>query len=150
MITRNAKETIRYAQKFAQKLKGGEVIGLIGDLGSGKTTFIKGLARGLGIRDEITSPTFVLMKIYEISRNPNHPIIRLSDHPVLLVHVDAYRIGNPPAGGEDIKSVGIADYLGRQDAVVVIEWADKIQKILPKKTIYIKFKHIDENKREII
>lgn len=135
MISQSVDQTIKYAQKFAKKLKGGEIIGLIGELGSGKTTFVKGLAQGLGIKEPITSPTFVMLKEYKIPKS-NHPI---------LVHVDAYRVEN----FDDIKSVGIDDYTGRNGAIVVIEWAEKIKKILPKDTLYINFKHKGEKEREI-
>lgn len=145
MITRNFQETIQLAQEFAKKLKGGKIIGLIGELGSGKTTFVKGLAKGLGIREQITSPTFVMLKEYDILR----PKVHLRGVPKkvrILVHVDAYRAGNI----NDIKSLGIEDYLNRTDVIIVIEWAEKIRKILPKSTIYISFKHKSENEREIL
>ena len=135
MISQSADQTIKYAQKFARKLKGGEVIGLIGELGSGKTTFVKGLAQGMGIKEPITSPTFVMLKEYRIPK-ANQPT---------LVHVDAYRVENL----DDIKSVGIEDYFNRNGAIVVIEWAEKIKKILPKDTLYIGFKHKSEREREI-
>jgi len=145
MITRNPDETIEYAKKFAKKLKGGEVIGLIGELGSGKTTFVKGLAEDLGIRENITSPTFVILKEYNILRPKVH-LRGVHKKVEILVHIDAYRVGNI----DDIKSVGIEDYFGRKDVVMVIEWAEKIREILPKNTIYINFKHINENRREIL
>lgn len=154
MITKNSEETIEYGQKFAQKLKGGEVIGLIGELGAGKTVFVKGLAQGLGIKEKITSPTFVILKEYHANR-ANHAknILRPKDHlrgglykVKTMVHIDAYRIESL----DDIKSAGIQDYLGRDDIIVAVEWAEKIKKILPKNTIYIKFKHKSENQREII
>lgn len=140
MISHSAQETIKYGQQFAQKLKGGEVIGLMGDLGGGKTTFVQGLAKGLKIKQNITSPTFVILKVYNILR-PN-----LHLRGVSLVHIDAYRLESI----EDIKSVGLEDYLGRKDAIVIIEWAEKIKKVLPKNTRYLKFKFIDEKTREII
>lgn len=142
MISHSAIETIKFARKFAKKLRGGEVIGLVGDLGSGKTTFVKGLAEELGIKENITSPTFVLLKEYAF----RHAILRPKLHLVgvtkrlkNLVHIDAYRAESI----EDIKSVGIEDFIGRKDVVMVIEWAEKIKAILPKNTIYIKFKTLD-------
>jgi len=88
MITKNAQETIDLAINLASKLKGGEVLALHGDLGSGKTTFTKGLAEGLHISEVITSPTFVLLKEYQILRPNVHPRgVRTG----FLVHVDAYR-----------------------------------------------------------
>lgn len=145
MITGNVNDTIEYARKFAKKLRGGEVVGLIGELGSGKTTFVKGLAEGLGIKESITSPTFVILKEYRIP--PRHLHLEGVKEEVsgFMVHADAYRVENI----EDIKSVGIEDFLNRDDTVTVVEWAEKIKKILPKNTIYIKFKHKSEEEREI-
>lgn len=137
MITKNPESTIEYARKFARKLKSGEIIGLTGELGSGKTTFVKGIAEELRVNETITSPTFVILKSY-------HGKIKNRD--IELVHVDAYRVENI----DDIKSVGIEDFLNRDDAILVVEWAEKIRAILPKDTIYINFKHFDEDKREII
>jgi len=154
IITNSEKQTFNFAKKIAQQLKGGEIIGLIGELGAGKTIFVKGLAQGLGIKKNIVSPTFVLMKIYQI-RNPK--LIPRRDagfNARYLVHVDAYRIKSP----QDIIAVGAQEYFNRLDAVVVIEWADKIypppnkrgvKKILPGKTRYVKIKNQGENKRLI-
>lgn len=136
-ISHSAGETIEFAQKFAQKLKGGEVIGLIGDLGSGKTTFVKGLAEELRVEENITSPTFVILK--------NYPA-KIDQQKIDFVHIDAYRVESI----EDIKSVGIEDYLERQDVVIVVEWAEKIKEMLPKNTIYLNFKHINEDERKIV
>lgn len=139
MITKNNNETIRFGKEFAKKLTGGEVIALTGDLGSGKTTFTQGLAKGLKVKNNITSPTFVLLKNYHG---------KIKDTIIELVHIDAYRVQNV----EDIKSAGIEDYLNRKDIIMVIEWAENIKEILPKKIININFKNIDddsENLREI-
>lgn len=145
MISHNLQETIELAKKFTKKLKGGEVIGLVGELGAGKTTFVKGLAEGLKIKNIITSPTFVILKEYKIPRSSIYPFLHSSNHPT-LVHIDAYRAETL----EDIKSVGIEDYLNRKDTIIVIEWAEKIRKILPKSTIYINFRHKSETEREIL
>lgn len=134
--TYSPEETIDWAISYAKKLKGGEVLALKGDLGAGKTTFTKGLAEGLKISETITSPTFVMLK--------NYPM-KIDDQDMLFVHIDAYRAETI----EDIKSVGIEDFLNRKDVIMAIEWPEKIRKILPKNTIYINFKHLDKNKREI-
>jgi tRNA threonylcarbamoyladenosine biosynthesis protein TsaE len=136
MQTSSFEETYNFGLDFAKKLHGGEVIGLSGDLGSGKTTFAKGLAEGLKVADTINSPTFVILKTYKG---------KIGSKNIKLVHVDAYRAENI----EDIKSVGIEDFLGDNDTVVVVEWAEKIKEILPTKTIFINFKHKSEQKREI-
>jgi len=137
ITTNSEKQTFNLAKKFAKQLKGGEIIGLIGELGAGKTIFTKGLAAGLGIKKNITSPTFVLMKVYGI-RNKESGIRN-------LIHIDAYRIKS----SQDILSIGAEEYFNRPDTVAVIEWADKIKKILPKKTKYVKIKNKGEDKRII-
>ena len=123
------------AKKFVKELHGGEVIGLIGNLGAGKTVFTKGLAKGLKINKRITSPTFVLMRVYPVSKNK---AIKF------FIHIDAYRIKSP----NDLLAIGANEYFGRVDSVVVIEWADKIKKILPKKTRFIYLEH--KNKSRLI
>lgn len=132
-ITNSEIETQKIGEKIAKKLKAGCVLALIGDLGSGKTAFTKGVARGLGIKDIITSPTFVLIKEYQTSN-------------FTLVHADCYRIDRK----SDAESTGLLEYLNRDDAIVVIEWAERVESILPKNTIKIKFEHLGENKRKIV
>jgi tRNA threonylcarbamoyladenosine biosynthesis protein TsaE len=143
MKTKNSKETIELGKKIARKLKGGEIIALEGDLGAGKTTLIKGIARGLGIKKTITSPTFVIMKIYaEQCGNRRGTMRKLN-----LLHIDAYRIKNP----REILDIGAGEYLGDKNTVVVIEWADKVKKLLRgKKVIWIKMKvGEEEGEREL-
>lgn len=135
VITHSETETKKIASVVASKLKGGETIGLIGDLGSGKTAFVKGLAIGLGIKSRITSPTFVLMKVYKVK----HTTIK---H---LVHVDAYRVKQATA----LQHIGLEEYIKAKDAVVVIEWADMVQSILPKKRMIYTFTHTPDNLRVI-
>ncbi|MFC1678274.1 tRNA (adenosine(37)-N6)-threonylcarbamoyltransferase complex ATPase subunit type 1 TsaE [Patescibacteria group bacterium] len=136
ITTSSERQTINFARQFTKELNGGEVIGLIGDLGAGKTVFTKGIALGLGIKKTITSPTFVLMKIYPVKNKT-----RIKN----LFHIDTYRI----LDANDIMGIGIEDYLGQEDTVVVIEWADKIKKILPKNTKYITLENTNKNKRLI-
>ncbi len=136
IISKSEKETLSFAKKFANKLKGGEVLCLIGDLGAGKTAFTKGLAKGLKIKNIITSPTFVLMKNYKISGHKN------IKH---LAHIDAYRLNN----GEELFGIGVEDYFNDFNCVTVIEWADKIEDIWPEKIIKVEFKILKEDKREI-
>jgi len=124
-ISNSEKDTYAFARKIAKNLKGGEIIGLIGELGAGKTTLTKALAKALKIKKNITSPTFVLMKIYPV---------KIADSKIKnLVHIDAYRLKIDT----DISSIGAQDYFHRLDTVTIIEWADRIKKTLPKKTKYI-------------
>jgi len=134
--TLSEKQTFNLGLKFAQNLQGGEIIGLIGELGAGKTVFIKGLSRGLGIKKTITSPTFVLMKVYQIQNK------KIKN----LCHVDAYRLKS----GQDLIDIGIKDYLGKSNAVTVIEWADRVKSILPKNKIIVKIRSGKKQNQRII
>ena len=136
-ITSSEKQTFNFAKKLAKTLKGGEIIGLVGDLGAGKTVFAKGLAAGLGIKKNIASPTFVIMKIYNVKSQALN-IKR-------LVHIDAYRLKS----ARDLLAIGVKDYLGRPDTVSVIEWADRVKNIFPKKTKFIKIINKKKNERII-
>ena len=133
LTTKSKKETILLGQKIATKLQGGEVVALIGELGAGKTTLIKGIAKGLGVKKIITSPTFVLMKIYNVKNKAIKKII----------HIDCYRLKQP----SDILAIGANEYFKRKDSIVLIEWADKIKKILPEKIITCKISLIKEDQR---
>lgn len=113
VTTRTARETVRLGTLLAGELRGGEVLALTGNLGAGKTTFVKGLAKGLGVHQTITSPTFVLMKVYRAKRGK----IRQ------LVHVDCYRVP-----GVELSAIGLEDYLGDPRSVVAVEWAGKLSR----------------------
>ncbi len=119
------KETIDFAQKFASKCVSGTVIALIGQLGSGKTTFVKGLAKGLKVQQSITSPTFKLVSEYQGDQTA-------------LYHLDCYRLQSI----KDFLNIGGEDYLFPDDGITVIEWAEKIKLILPHRTIVINFRRI--------
>lgn len=136
IITNNEKETRDLAKNLAKTLNGGEIIGLNGELGAGKTIFTKGIAEGLDIKNNVNSPTFVLMKVYD-AENKNIK---------KLVHIDAYRIKHP----KDLEAIGALDYINRKDTVTIIEWIENIKEIISKETIDIELKHLGENKREVI
>ena len=127
-------ETENIAKKIISQLSGGEVLALVGNLGAGKTVFVKGLAKALGIEENVTSPTFVLMKIYQTN---DKKIKR-------LVHVDCYRLDK----AEDLEEIGLSDYLNDPENIVVIEWADRITN-LPKNTINIDIEYINSAERKI-
>lgn len=143
-LSASEKQTFNFSKKFSKHLTGGQVFGLTGNLGAGKTVFTKGLAAGLGIKKNITSPTFVLMKVYPVkSRSARiSPKAKLFNRTNLVkklkikffVHIDAYRIKS----AKDLIAIGADEYFNRPDAITIIEWADKIKKILPKKTKFIK------------
>ena len=135
-ITSGPRETEKIGLILAKKLKGGEILGLTGELGSGKTCFVKGLAKGLDIKQLITSPSFVFLKVFPTKKNRK---IRL------LIHLDLYRLKNK-AGIENIIPL---DYFSKKDIVMVIEWVDRIKNKLPSKTRFIKFKILKNNQRLI-
>ncbi|MBT4277678.1 tRNA (adenosine(37)-N6)-threonylcarbamoyltransferase complex ATPase subunit type 1 TsaE [Candidatus Falkowbacteria bacterium] len=137
-ITTTEKETFALAKKFARSLKGNEAIALTGELGSGKTVFIKGIAKSLDIKEHIISPTFNIMKIYNIPYSMFH----LRHHK--LCHIDAYRLNS----SEDLTSLGITNYLSDDKTITIIEWAEKVKNLLPRNTIYINFK-VNKSKRAI-
>lgn len=122
---------ISFGQELGNSLKGGEVIELIGDVGAGKTTFTKGLAKSLGITDEIQSPTFTISRVYEGAKNN-------------LVHYDFYRLND--AG---IMAIEMQDVIDDPNNITVIEWGEPVREVLPKKYITVKIKIISENIREV-
>lgn len=123
------------AASFAKKLSSGGSFVLSGDLGSGKTTFMQGVALGLGIKDHITSPTFVLAKEYKIKK---HGKIRK------LIHADAYRLSGP----EDFLNLGGFDY--KDDATLVfVEWGEKVQGAMSKDAGLIRFRTLESGERKI-
>ncbi len=134
IITKTEQETFNFAKNFSKKLKSGKVIGLIGDLGAGKTIFSKGIAEGLGYKKNVTSPTFVLMKIYTI----NNKYIKT------ICHIDAYRIKTK----EDLFNIGATEYFKQKNTITIIEWANNIINILPLNSIIVKIK-IENNFRKI-
>lgn len=137
IITKKEKETRECGLKLAKKLKGGEILALTGDLGAGKTKFLQGLAKGLGVKSRVNSPTFNILKVYKTSGNQKIKT---------FCHVDAYRLNS----GKDLTSLGVEEYFQDKRAVTAIEWAEKVKKILPPKTIKITIKHQREEERIII
>jgi len=135
VITKSAQETKDLGKKIATDLKGGETLALTGDLGSGKTTFIQGFAEGLGIKDRIISPTFILMRKYSYSK-------------LNFYHIDFYRLENNLEN--EVKNLGIDDTWGKENNIVAIEWAEKIKDLLPKGTIQLSFENLGEENRKIL
>ncbi len=136
IITKNEKETFALGFKLAAELQGGEVIMLSGDLGSGKTKFVQGLAKGLGIKAKVNSPTFNILKLYKTSGNKNIKS---------FCHIDTYRLHNEA----DLISLGVQDFFDDEQTVTAIEWAEKIKKIRPQNVIIVKLTHISENERGV-
>lgn len=138
--TESAKDTKRLAADFAEKVvtdlkrNSAAVVALEGDLGAGKTTFVQGFARALGVKENVLSPTFVLMKVYKVGCQMSG----VRCYPKHLIHIDCYRLDSP----QDLLHLGFKDLLKDKDAIILIEWADRIKKIIPTKNIFwIKFRH---------
>lgn len=131
--SRSTRDTAAAAATLAGEVlkykKGGGafVVGLIGNLGSGKTIFVQGFGKGMGLKRRITSPTFLITRSYRL-RNGRYEFLH---------HIDAYRIGKT----KDLEVLGIKEILREPKNIVLIEWADKIGKILPKKSLLINFRH---------
>ena len=121
-------DTYFLAKKFAQSISKGNVVALIGNLGTGKTTFTKGLAKALGILENVGSPTFKLVSEYVGTDS-------------VLYHIDAYRL----EGSKDFLNIGGEEYLTTEDGITVIEWADIIGDILDDDVIQVKFARIQNN-----
>lgn len=137
IVTNSEKETRDLAKNLVKILTRGAILALSGPLGSGKTAFVKGLAQGLGIKKKITSPTFVIYQVYPVQKKFGKN----------LYHFDLYRIDNT----SDLLELGFDEIVNDKDSIVVIEWAEKIQKHLPRHTTKIKFiQGSNTNSRKII
>ncbi len=137
-ITKSARETQKVGRKIAVNLvkETPSIIALTGDLGSGKTTFVQGFVKGLGVRKRIISPTFILMRTYKAKKKNT------------LYHLDLYRIESDFE--KEIKNLGVKDLWKEEKNILVIEWAEKIKNLLPDDTIWIKFEYLSDGQRKII
>jgi tRNA threonylcarbamoyladenosine biosynthesis protein TsaE len=130
--SKSVAQTERIAAELAEKLKGGECIALHGEMGAGKTQFVRGLVRGLGENPgAVSSPTFVLLNIYEGGR-------------LKVFHLDAYRI----SGAGEFEAIGFAELLD-QHGVVVVEWAQRVERLLPPNRIDVQLKVGGKTSRQI-
>ena len=132
-ISHSSSETEAFAKRLSNTLSPGWVIGLVGDLGAGKTQFVKGLANGLGITERVRSPTFALLNIYDGGRVP-------------LFHLDFYRLETH----EQIVSAGLDDYILSPVGITIVEWIDRWQGQKPMHFQRFELETIDENSRRII
>ena len=141
--TKNVIETQKMGEKLAAKILETKpqnmafIIGLQGELGSGKTIFLQGFAKGLGIKEKVLSPTFVIMKKFRIK----HPASNIQ----YLIHIDCYRLKGP----KDLLDLGFKKIISDPKNIVVIEWADKIKKILPKNSFILQFYFVSQKRRRI-
>ena len=131
IITKSEKETKKLGYKLAKALPNGSVVCLLGDLGAGKTTLVRGVAEGLNIKEVVQSPTFNIMKIYLKGDRP-------------LIHIDAYRLA-------DINTdIGLDEYIGYETGITVIEWPIYIQYLIPENANEINITNLGDNVRKII
>lgn len=134
-VSKKELDTLNFAKKFALKLKPGDVVGLTGDLGAGKTRFIKGAASHFGVKgDDVISPTFTLLKEYD-------------GKGVKIFHFDLYRLEDE----KELEKIGFREhYLSADNCIIFIEWAGKFDKISKYMTRNVEIKHLGKNRREII
>ena len=132
MIIHSEQEMLDYGEQFAKKLAAPTVIELIGDVGAGKTTFVRGLAKGLGVKDPITSPSFTISKQYALPNNKR------------LVHYDFYRLPDPGLMSEDL-----SESINDPNAITVIEWSNSVANLLPKRHIQVEIEYNDNDTRSI-
>lgn len=133
MISKNEEDTKKISKKFLDSLnikkkKGAYVVGLYGNLGAGKTTFTKHLARHLGLKNKVSSPTFVIIKRYKIK----HKVFKN------FFHIDAYRLKNE----KEILALGFKEIVENPENLVLVEWPEKIKKAMPKNHHKIKISHL--------
>ena len=130
LITYSAEETMNLGQKFVALAKPGSTFCLTGDLGAGKTTLVRGIARALNIKSVVQSPTFNIMKVYFDGDRP-------------LIHIDAYRLA-------DVNTdIGLDEYIGYETGFTVIEWPEFIKDLIPENAIEVNIKHAEGDKRNI-
>ncbi|MHC4991722.1 MAG: tRNA (adenosine(37)-N6)-threonylcarbamoyltransferase complex ATPase subunit type 1 TsaE [Planctomycetota bacterium] len=135
LVTQSARETADFARRLAERLRPGDLVALHGELGAGKTTFVRGLAEGLGLDPgQVSSPTFVLCQEYEDS-----------DAVRRLAHIDAYRLG----GVEELEGLGFDELLRSGDVVVAVEWAERIAPALPDERVDVDLEHENEQSRRL-
>jgi len=134
-ITSSSIQTKKLGERFAKEIlekkpkKTAFVVGLEGELGGGKTTFLQGFAKGLGVKEKVLSPTFVIMKKFNN-----------------FYHIDCYRIEK----SKELLDLGFKEIVSNPKNIIAVEWADRIRKIMPKDSIWIKFDFIDRNTRRMI
>lgn len=131
-ISRSAEQTRRAGMRLGAMLRPGDLICLVGDLGAGKTTLVQGISAGWGSLDQVSSPTFVLVNVY---RGPQAG---------RLYHLDAYRL----SGASEAEELDVDAML--ENGPIVIEWADRIQSILPAERLWITMRWVDDGQRDLL
>lgn len=140
LITKSARETQKLGESLAADIVSGKLsntIALTGDLGSGKTTFVQGLAKGLGITGRIISPTFIIVRKYPVKSKDKD-----------FYHVDLYRLEKDM--DKEVFNLGLPYVWSEPQNIIVIEWAEKVQNLIPSGATWISFESLDEDKRKIV
>jgi tRNA threonylcarbamoyladenosine biosynthesis protein TsaE len=149
LISHSAAQTRRFGARLSGLLQAGDLICLEGGLGTGKTCLVQGIGQGMGVVEQITSPSFTLIAEYrptQIAQIPfSGPFRGLAPAPVLY-HIDLYRLHAPV---EEARVLGLEDYI-LGDGVCVIEWADRAEPILPEERLWIVLRHVDQSKRGLL
>lgn len=143
-LTQSPSQTEKIGENLAKNLlkkKARIIIGLTGNLGGGKTTFLKGFAKGLGIKEKIASPTFLIMKSFNVPKDEQLNPQRFS----VFFHFDCYRIKKE----KEILDIGFKNIVSNSENITAVEWSDKIRKIMPRDSIFIDFRFKNEKTREI-
>lgn len=145
-ITNSAQETQQAGFNFAKKLSGGDSVLLYGDLGFGKTTFVQGLAKGLGVKQRIISPTFIIMRKYDIHFKDKSAKLKTKGKKIKsFYHIDLYRIKTE----NDLEGLGLEEILQDNQALVVIEWPERLVGLEISKSRKVMFEYLDESTRNI-
>ena len=132
MKINSEQEMLTFGEQFASSIKLPTVIELLGDVGAGKTTFVRGLAKGLGVAEPVTSPSFTISKTYAFGKNNT------------LVHYDFYRLTDPGLMSEDLE-----ESINNPNALTIVEWGTSVNDILPKDHTVITINYNDDNSREV-
>lgn len=133
VISKSEEQTLKLGKAFGKRLKSGDIVAFYGGLGAGKTTFIKGVIQGLDIDDRVTSPTFMFMKMY------------ITPQQASVFHIDLYRTESEA----DVKALGLAELMEQDNVIMLIEWAEKMEQLLPEKTIKVAFTTKREGDRRL-
>lgn len=146
MILKTEQDLANFAEQLGQKLQPPLAIELIGDVGAGKTTFTRNLAKGLGIKEPVTSPSFTICNRYEMSAEQNRAASRGATpiRPITLIHYDFYRLEDPGLMRDDL-----AESLADPTAIIVLEWAQSVTNLLPSDHITINFSVLEDGSRDL-
>ena len=155
--TYSQQQTITLGKKIATSFRGGDIVLLEGELGAGKTTLVKGIVKHFGIKNNITSPTFTLMNIYQVksrkvqkslkSKTLSMSSLRKQGSITQMVHIDTYRLKNE----KDLIEIGVEDYLGAPETVCLIEWPEKLRGLLKGRRVKkIRIEYQEKNVRKIV